>query len=102
SHKSSRRAIVCALLVSASLLTLFCGSAFAGREYVSGGSFGSEGSGNGQLEEPHGVAVNDSTEPLVQPAAGDVYVVDSGNNRVEQFSSAGAYVGQFNGSGLLA
>jgi hypothetical protein len=31
-----------------------------------------------------------------------VYVVDKGNDRVEEFSSAGVYIGQFNGSGTLA
>ena len=67
--------------------------------YIPGVSFGSEGSGNGQFKEPVGVAVNDSSEPLVQPAAGDVYVVDKGNDRVERFSSTGTYLGQFNGSG---
>jgi NHL repeat-containing protein/WD40 repeat protein len=51
---------------------------------------GEAGAEPGQFSEPSGVAVNDAT--------GDVYVVDRGNNRVEQFSAAGAYVGQFDGS----
>jgi hypothetical protein len=55
----------------------------------------------GKFKEPSGVAVNDSMDPLTEPAAGDVYVVDKGNNRVERFSSEGAYLSQFNGSGLL-
>jgi hypothetical protein len=53
--------------------------------------------GAGQFKEPAGVAVNESTEPLLQPAAGDVYVVDKGNNRVEYFTSDGTYVGEFAG-----
>ena len=61
-------------------------------------AFGGEGSGNGQFKEPVGVAVNDSTE-LGDEQAGDVYVVDTGNKRVEVFSSAGVFQGQFNGSG---
>ncbi len=69
--------------------------------YIPGVSFGSEGSGNGQFKEPVGVAANDSSEPLVQPAAGDVYVVDKGNDRVERFSSTGVYLGQFDGSGTF-
>lgn len=60
-------------------------------------SFGSEGSGPGQLKKPSGVAVNGSTGLV--PAAGDVYVVDTGNNRVERFSASGVYLGQFDGSG---
>lgn len=42
------------------------------------------------LSDPAGVAVNDTT--------GDVYVVDRGDNRVQHFSSTGAYIGQFDGS----
>ena len=63
----------------------------------SGLSFGSAGSGPGQFKEPAGVAVNDSTS-LVDPVAGDVYVVDKGNNRVEYFNSAGVFQGEINGS----
>ncbi len=66
------------------------GSALALNEHLFSGSFGGEGSGNGQLTGPSGVAVNDATH--------DVYVVDAGDNRVEQFTSAGAYVAQFDGS----
>jgi hypothetical protein len=66
--------------------------AWAGNGYETVTStFGSEGSGPGQLKEPTGVAVNDETE--------DVYVLDSGNDRIEYFTSTGTYLGQFNGSG---
>jgi hypothetical protein len=82
----------------AGLLALGGAPALAVKEYVAAGTFGSEGSGNGQFEEPTGVAVNGSSEPLVQPAAGDVYVLDTGNARVEQFSSTGAYIAQWSGS----
>jgi hypothetical protein len=61
------------------------------------GHFGSAGSGDGELSNPTGVAVNDSTS-VSDPAAGDVYVADTGNNRVERFSSTGVYLSQFNGS----
>jgi hypothetical protein len=60
-----------------------CGPGEAGAEP---GQF-SEPNGS---EDPSGVAVNDAT--------GDVYVVDRGNNRIEQFSAAGVFVGQFNGN----
>ncbi len=59
---------------------------------------GEAGSEPGQFSGPLGVAVNTATNALVEPAAGDVYVVDSRNNRVEQFNAAGIYIGQFNGS----
>jgi hypothetical protein len=51
--------------------------------------FGQEGSGNGQLSEPLGVAVDDTS--------GDVYVADTANNRVEEFDASGKYLGQFGG-----
>ncbi|HEY3759686.1 MAG TPA: hypothetical protein VGL37_07970 [Solirubrobacteraceae bacterium] len=51
--------------------------------------FGQAGSGNGQLSEPFGVAVDE--------ASGDVYVADSANNRVEEFDASGSYIGQFGG-----
>src|ERR1700730_13573588 len=81
---------LCALL--GGILVLACAPAFAGKQYVPGvpASFGSAGSGDGQFTEPTAVAVNDSSEPpLVEPAAGNVYVLDTGNNRVERFSSTG-------------
>jgi hypothetical protein len=61
------------------------------------GSFGSAGSGAGQFKTPYGVAVNDASS--LEPAAGDVYVVDTGDNRVERFSAAGVFLGQCDGGG---
>ncbi len=60
-------------------------------------SFGSAGSGPGQLAGPTGVAVDTSTN-LADPSAGDVYVVDPGNSRVEKFDSAGHYLSELNGA----
>jgi len=78
-------------------LVLTCPPAFSEKIYYPGVSFGEPGSGPGQFKEPVGVAVNDVTG--LQAGEGDVYVVDSGNDRVERFSSSGVYLGQFNGSG---
>ena len=50
-------------------------------------SFGSAGSGAGQLRNPKGVAVDQST--------GDVWVVDTGNSRVDDFSSDGSFIEAF-------
>src|SRR5947207_3432845 len=47
-------------------------------------SFGSLGTGNGQLDTPAGISVSGST--------GDVYVADAGNNRTEEFSATGTFV----------
>ncbi len=89
------------VVVLVTVMLGFASPASAKKVYIPGVPFGSEGSGNGQFKEPVGVAVDDSSEPLVQPAAGDVYVVDKGNDRVERFSSTGVYLGQFNGSGTF-
>jgi NHL repeat len=75
-------------------LALSAAPALAATGYGFTGSFGSEGSGNGQFKEPSGVAVNDAT--------GDVYVVDKGNSRVQWFDSTGKFEGQFDGSGTPA
>ncbi len=86
-------------LLRAGLLTLGVlagGLAFGGSPALAGeglgitATFGTAGSGSGQFKEPAGVAVNQES--------GDVYVVDRGDNRVERFSSAGAYEAQFNGT----
>ncbi len=78
---------LCALLGG---LLLWSAPALAQRMHAFSFSFGSEGSGDGQLLRPGELAVNEET--------GDVYVIDRGNERVEIFSAAGAYIGQFNGS----
>ncbi len=104
---SARRLALAGLVSACALacvLVLGSASAVAGKGYLPGPGvlFGSEGSGDGQFIEPAGVAVNDSSEPLVEPAAGDVYVVDRGNNRVERFGSTGVYVSQWDGSATPA
>ena len=52
--------------------------------------FGSEGTGEGQFRSPVGEAVDSS---------GDLWVVDSGNDRVEEFSSSGALIRKFGSEG---
>jgi hypothetical protein len=74
-------------------LGVLCGAspALAKEVHAYKSSFGGEGSGPEQLSKPAGVAVNDAT--------GDVYVVDQGNNRVEEFNADGsALLAEFNGS----
>jgi sugar lactone lactonase YvrE len=83
--------------------TLSATPAFAVKEYVPGITFGQPcvagevPCGGGRFKEPVGLAVNDSTG-LIE-GAGDVYVADKGDNRVERFSAAGVFEAQFNGSG---
>lgn len=52
---------------------------------VSQGSWGSSGSGNGQFSAAQGIATD---------SAGNVYVADTGNNRIQKFTSTGTYVSQ--------
>jgi len=55
--------------------------------------FGTSGTGNGQLNGPEGLAVNPS---------GDIYVVDGGNNRIEEWAPilpAPVYTSQFGAKG---
>ncbi len=47
------------------------------------------GTGRGQFDQPRGIAVS--------PTDGSVYVVDSGNNRVETFNADGEFVGIWGG-----
>ncbi|WKZ24373.1 MAG: 6-bladed beta-propeller [Candidatus Dojkabacteria bacterium] len=54
------------------------------------GSFGSEGSGDGQLTNPVGINTDSS---------GRVYVVDSDNHRVQRFSSTGTFQLKFGSFG---
>lgn len=61
-------------------------------------TIGSPGSGNVELDDPKGVVVD---------TKGNLYVVDSGNNRIQEFDSNGKFIrtwgtfgtgdGQFNG-----
>jgi tripartite motif-containing protein 71 len=55
-------------------------------------TIGSAGSGDGQFNDPEGIAVDPN---------GNIYVADSGNNRVEVFDRNGVYQSQFgtHGSG---
>lgn len=58
-----------------------------------GSSGGGLGSGNGQFRAPQGVAVD---------AAGNIYVADTQNDRVQVFDSSGAFVRKFGTPGSVA
>lgn len=53
-------------------------------------SFGTNGSGDGQLKSPGDVAVDDG---------GNVWVVDKGNNRIQKFDSTGKFLAKFGSAG---
>ena len=88
--RTTRRALLVAGVVAA--LLAVAPAAYAGKAVV--GTFGTPtGEGNGELNEPRGIAINSTGVGGVDP--GDVYVLDTGNNRVEEFSAAGAFVRAF-------
>src|SRR6202453_1052658 len=93
------RGLISSLCVCGGAALLYGAPAQALEVHRLQGSFGSAGAAPGEFERRAWMAVNDSTNAIAEPAAGDVYVVDRGNNRVERFSSTGTYLGQFNGSG---
>jgi hypothetical protein len=76
------RVLLLALLACACVLVLGPGSAQA--LLVHTGEFGSAGGGAGQFSTPTGVTVDQSS--------GDVYVIDSGNSRIEKFGSSGNFI----------
>src|SRR5262245_1942579 len=71
-----------ALAICAS--TFMLGAATAHAVLVPRSTFGSQGSGAGQFQTPVGVAVS--------PTAGNVYVADSGNARVQKFDANGNFL----------
>ncbi len=55
------------------------------------GSYGSEGTGEGQFKNVWGIAINTSTN--------EVYISDTGNNRIDVFNSAGKFLRMFGSTG---
>jgi DNA-binding beta-propeller fold protein YncE len=53
-------------------------------------TWGTSGTGNGEFNNPSGIAVD---------ALGNVYVADDGNNRIQKFDSTGTYITQWGSSG---
>ena len=53
-------------------------------------TFGIEGTGNGDFKEPLGVAVD---------SKGNIWVTDTGNDRIEEFNEKGEYLAQFGTKG---
>lgn len=69
-----------------SALAEFDSDFISGTDWSLQGTFGTAGSGNGQLNTPTQIASDTSD---------NVYIVDSGNTRLQKFDSAGAYASQF-------
>jgi hypothetical protein len=54
--------------------------------------WGTPGAGDGQFSGPHGVAVD---------TAGNVYVTDTGNGRIQKFTRTGTFITKWNDGGSL-
>jgi NHL repeat len=64
------------------LLVFFVATAGASHGFTT--QFGSTGSGDGQLSNPQGIAVDQTS--------GDLYVADTGNSRIEKFDAEGDFI----------
>jgi hypothetical protein len=76
-----------------SLLLLWgvaCASAHV--DYTFTGSFGASGSGAGEMALVSGSERQPSSGVAVDSATGNVYVADTGNRRVDEFSSSGVFI----------
>jgi len=74
-------------ITSLCLVLLFLGLMSASVTHAESSSFvtkwGSEGSSNGQFSSPSGIVVGPS---------GNIYVVDTSNNRIQEFDSSGSFI----------
>jgi RHS repeat-associated protein len=60
------------------------------KEYSHERSFGEKGSGETQMTEPQGIAIG---------AEGNLYISDTGNDRIDEYSSAGKHIRNFGKEG---
>jgi DNA-binding beta-propeller fold protein YncE len=76
-------------------VTLLSGINGVSKRLCSDGSFvtafGANGSGDGELSAPYGIAYSSTT--------GTLYVADTGNDRVQEFTTAGVFVRKWGSSG---
>jgi NHL repeat-containing protein len=82
--KALLRIVPLAALLAILALGLISTPALAVTDHVLTDSFGSPGSGAGQLNDPQGIAIDEGT--------GDVYVADTGNRRVSKFDADGDFL----------
>ena len=84
SVRARRPFLVVSVFLCVLVGVLLVGVVVAGASKGVVGFFGGSGTAGGLFSTPGGVAANDTS--------GDVYVVDSGNNRVQELSASGAFI----------
>ncbi len=90
----ARKLLLASVCLVLGALAFSSASALAFPAHVYSSAFGAPGSQPGEFEGPSGVAVNE----VALGDIGDVYVADSGNNRIERFSAEGkTLIGTFDG-----
>lgn len=82
----------CAALLVGSLASLTPAPALAAQRHAFSQAFGSAGSGAGQLALRLHSFPGDRSYLAVNDATHDIYVADTGNDRVDQFSASGAFI----------
>ena len=87
--RAGRRLALSVLATTLGALAFASAPALAASSHVFSGEF--NGGVGHEFNDPTGIAVNNAT--------GDVYVVDKGNNRVEEFNSEGGFITEFKGTG---
>ncbi len=86
------RVIVRLLPATAAIVLMMSPSALAVRDHALSLSFGSAGTGAGQLELTYNGGLGPNSGVAVNSATHDVYIADTNNRRVDQFSAAGTFV----------
>lgn len=86
------RVVAPVLCGALALLVLTAAPALAYQTHVFKQAFGAEGSGAGQLGTPEAPNSSIASGLAVNDASGDLYVADTNNHRVDQFSSSGAFI----------
>jgi RHS repeat-associated protein len=67
---------------------------YRGVAFKEAAAFGKEGSGEGQVKEPSAISVETASG-----SAGDVWVADTGNNRIDKFTASGTFVASYGSKG---
>ena len=81
---------ICILAALGLIICLFYSLTAYADAYSFIGKWGSKGSGDGQFASPSGIAIDSSN---------DIFVLDTGNNRVQKFSNNGTFITKWGSAG---